>query len=365
LTAAQLEAVVLSVDDIGALMGATDVEVSEGSFFLGLATDEAGGFPAGVEVEAREYWSLDLAETEAAGRGGRTIGVGPVDYVSVILLSAAEDSDAESMFDRVTSAEPAYTRWVPITVRGATVAEQAVGIPYEGEPDDEPVFESVLARTDTLVVGVIVSGGDIDALAAAATSLTELIFERAREVAGGDAVDAEGGDGTGDALADAFAEQLIGHGDLTPLDEARVECFASRAIANVDDDRLGELGFTIDNISELWVPNSIPLWTQVGWTDTEIDLLVGSLEECVGGDPESVKAVLVGPVARYQPDFADCYAAEVSAAGGDDFYLDAFRIRFLQPGDEPDDAFTEVSNAAAVACQPDQPSYAEPAGEGD
>ena len=196
LSRGQLEEVVLTVDDVAGLIGAEDVEVSEGSFFLGLAADEAGEFPPGVEVEAREYWSLDLAETEAAGRGGRTLGVGPVDYVSVILWSAAGEPNAELMFDRVTSAEPEYTRWVPITVRGAMVAEQAVGIPYEGEPDDEPLLESVLARTDTLVVGVVVSGSDTDALAAAAASLAELIFERAREVTAAAAAVPEG-DATG------------------------------------------------------------------------------------------------------------------------------------------------------------------------
>jgi hypothetical protein len=165
-----------------------------------------------------------------------------------------------------------------------------------------------------------------------------------------------GGNGTGDSLADAFAEQLIGNGELR-LDDGQVDCFAGQVISTVTEGRLGALGFTIDTIPSLY---------ETDWTDEEIDLLVNSLDACVGGDPDSVKVILIGPtLARAQPNVADCYAAEVAAAAGEDFYLDVFRLGFTPPSVEDEEALRQVVEPALAVCQPNAPTPLPPIAEDD
>jgi hypothetical protein len=162
----------LSGEVVGELMGADLVEVESGSFFMMLVDP----VPPDTVVEAYDYWSL--------GSGDRSFGAGSVDYASVIMLLLAAEADVGPMFDQITNAEPEYTSWVPITVRGAAVAEQSVAIPYEGEPDDEPEFDAILARSDQLIVAATVSGSDADARVETAVDLVELVLARALELSG-------------------------------------------------------------------------------------------------------------------------------------------------------------------------------------
>lgn len=168
----QLAELSLTGEVVGELMGAELVEVESGSLFM-LLVDPV---PPGTVVDAHDYWSLDS--------GDRSLGVGSVDYASVIMLLLAAEADVGPMFDQITNAEPVYTSWVPVTVRGAVVAEQSVAIPYEGEPDDEPEFDAILARRDRLIVAATVSGSDADARVATAVDLVELVLERALELSG-------------------------------------------------------------------------------------------------------------------------------------------------------------------------------------
>ena len=312
LTVAQLEQTVPSADAVAELMGVEMVDVADGSFFMMLIGDE---LPPGTAVEAHDYWSLDS--------GSRTMGDGAVDFASVIMLLLAEEPDVVPLFDQITNAEPEYTRWVPITVRGAAVGVQAVGIPYEGEPDDEPEFDAILARRDTLIVAATVSGADADARVGTAMALVELVFERAGEVSKDGDVSARSGGG-GDPFAEAFADQLAldsRNAAFLALDRADTECFAATALGAISDQRLLELGFTLDNI---------PLLFEADWTDAEIDALTQILDTCVDDTATGTEAYLLSVIPQ-SGRYVDCVVPEITTTLGERYWLEAFRSRFTPP----------------------------------
>jgi len=170
---------------------------------------------------------------------------------------------------------------------------------------------------------------------------------------------------TGDPVADAFAEQLVVHGEFGYMSGDRIGCFAAHVITGMSQGRLDALGFTAADMADLWSETK-PLWTQVEWNDAEVDLLVDSIEVCVGDDPSSINAVLLGEVAHHQPDFAACFTEEATSIAGEGFYLDAFRSRIVTPWAENDEALMTVVEAAVAACNDESSGeYATPAAIGE
>jgi len=169
LTAQQLEEVPPAAEAAAALMGAEGVDhVVNAPLFLPVE------LPASTTVETQHYWSTDS--------GGRTMGEGPVDWMSVTLVLVEDEADVQPLIDEVTGVDEGYVHWVPTSVSGATAAQESVTIPYEGEPTDEPEVSTILARRDRLVVAVSVAGADDEARPAVALAVAELVFERAGEL---------------------------------------------------------------------------------------------------------------------------------------------------------------------------------------
>ena len=168
LTAAQLDELWPSPELVGTLIGADKLDDGPSSF----------GPPAELPPTATsigwDYWSLDT--------GKRSIGVEPVDGVSVQLMLLANDADVLRVFDAVIAFDAVYWAWIPIELSGAVEAQKSEWIPYEGEPDDEPEFGSILARRDRLVVVVTAAGTDADAVSSVARDVAQDIFDHVGEI---------------------------------------------------------------------------------------------------------------------------------------------------------------------------------------
>jgi hypothetical protein len=171
LTAVQLEEIPPSGDVVAELMNAASVETDPNAPLMVPAE-----LPPSTTVEVHHYWSMDSGE--------RTMGEGRVDWVSVTLVLIEDEADVQPLIDEVTGIDEGYVQWLPVSVRGAAGAQQAVTIPYEGEPADEPEFSTILARRDQLVVAASATGTDDDLRDAAAIGVAELVFERAGELSG-------------------------------------------------------------------------------------------------------------------------------------------------------------------------------------
>ena len=170
LTAAQLDELVPTLDDVASSMFAEVVEGEPGGF--GIVVD----VPPDATTAEWTYWSMD--------GGDRTMGVEPVDFASVQFVLVEDDAEVQPVLDAVVGFDAVYWRWLPTEVAGATAAQESEWIPYEGEPDDEPEFNSVLAHRDRLIVIVTTAGSDAGATGRAADSLAHVIFEQARRFAG-------------------------------------------------------------------------------------------------------------------------------------------------------------------------------------
>lgn len=169
LTAVQLGEVPPAAGDVAELMGVDGVDHDMSAPLL-LPVE----LPPSTTVETQQYWSTDA--------GVQTMGEGPVDWVLVTLVLVEDEADVQALIDEVTSVDEGYVQWVPLSVRGATAAQESVAIPYEGEPTDEPEWSTILARRDRLIVGVTAAGTDDEARPAAAVGVAELMFERAGEL---------------------------------------------------------------------------------------------------------------------------------------------------------------------------------------
>jgi hypothetical protein len=170
LTALQLEEVPPAGEAVAELMGVGGVDHDTRAPQMVPVV-----LPRGTVLEAHHYWSTDA--------GDPTMGEGPVDWVSVTVVLVDDPADVQPLIDEVTSIDEGYVQWVPVTVRGATAAQESVTIHYEGEPTDEPEFSSIIARRDGLIVLVSAAGTDDERRAEAALGTAELVFQRANDIA--------------------------------------------------------------------------------------------------------------------------------------------------------------------------------------
>lgn len=168
LTAAQLDELWPSPELVGSLIGAAKVDEVPNSY--GPPVD----LPPTATSVGRDYWSLDT--------GKRSVGVEPVDLISVQLVLLENDADVLPVFEAVIAFDAVYWAWIPIDLPGAVEALKSEWIPYEGEPDDEPEFGSVLARRDLLIVVVTAAGSDAAAVSPAATAIAGDVFDRVGEI---------------------------------------------------------------------------------------------------------------------------------------------------------------------------------------
>lgn len=168
LTAAQLDELWPSPELVGSLMGAAEVDEVPNAY--GPPVD----LPPTATSVGRDYWSMDA--------GKRSMGVEPVDLISVQLVLLENEADVLPVFDAVIAFDAVYWAWIPIELPGALEALKSEWIPYEGEPDDEPEFGSTLARRDLLVVVVTVAGSDAEAVSPVATAIAGAVFDRVGEL---------------------------------------------------------------------------------------------------------------------------------------------------------------------------------------
>ena len=168
LTAAQLDELSPSPELVVAAMGAAKVDEELRGFGVGVE------LPSDAAVAERIYWSMDGGE--------RTMGVQPVDFASVEVVLVGDVADVAPVVDAVTSVDPVYWRWLPIELAGASGAQASEWIPYEGEPEDEPEFASIVAHRGRLIVIVTAAGNDRDAASGATTSIAEAVFSKAAQI---------------------------------------------------------------------------------------------------------------------------------------------------------------------------------------
>jgi hypothetical protein len=311
------------------LIGAEEVDEELGGFGV------AGDVPPSAAQAQRTYWSLDS--------GDRSMSVEPVGFVLVQFVLVENDADVQPILDSVVAFDATYWRWLPIEIAGAATALESEWIPYEGEPDDEPEFNAVLARRDQLIVIVTAAGSDSDATDRAAASITEAVFERAGEISsdGGGSATTES---SGGPLADAFADQLgrdAGFPWFQALDRADTECFAATALDTIGEQRQAEVRFAPDNI---------PLLFEADWTDTEIGALTGIFESCLDDDTKGTEAFLWTIFGPQASRYSDCAVSEITATSGERYWVQQFSASFSPPRvEEAREADPEAQSARTIS----------------
>lgn len=129
------------------------------------------------------------------------------------------------------------------------------------------------------------------------------------------------------ALADEIAEGTDADAPVTNREEA--ECWAGRIVGGIGEDRLTELGVSVDDVGEI---------SDYDFTDGEVDVIVDSLGDCVDL-AELMAAEMVGDMGE---DAANCVAGELEG----DFLNNLMKASFRdeEPGE---DFFQEFLDIAA------------------
>ena len=162
--------------------------------------------------------------------------------------------------------------------------------------------------------------------------LAFLAFALVAGACGGDDDDTVSADDS--PLVGALADEIASGaepGDFAPTRE-EAECWAGRIVGGIGEDRLTELGVTVDNVGDI---------EDYEFSDGEIDTIVDGLDECTD---------LQGALAEvFEEDFgaegAECVAGELEG----DLLKDLFRAS-LSGADEPPEEFFQVFLDIAAKC---------------
>lgn len=128
------------------------------------------------------------------------------------------------------------------------------------------------------------------------------------------------------ALADEIASGADADAPVTNAEEA--ECWAGRIVGGIGEDRLTELGVTVEDVGQI---------SDYDFTDGEVDTIVDSLGDCVDL-AELMADELVGELGE---EAADCVAGELEG----DFLNDLMKAGFRdeEPGDEFFQTFLDIA----------------------
>lgn len=140
----------------------------------------------------------------------------------------------------------------------------------------------------------------------------------------------DGGDGgaasVDDPLVQAIVDDMLADGSMG-ADQAQAECFASRVVGGVGNDRLTELGVTPDNVGEL---------DEIAWTQDEAELIVDELFECTDVEDGFAGSMVSDELDEEQ---SEC----IADAFGTDRLKDFFVTNLM--GEEPTGFLTDVASA--------------------
>ena len=144
--------------------------------------------------------------------------------------------------------------------------------------------------------------------------------------------DDEGGGGDADSpLAQALAADMLADEDAATTDPEEAECWASGIVGGIGEDRLTELGMTVDNVGDV---------EDYEFTEAEISTVVDSMFDCV-----DVQASLTEV---FEEDFGP-EAAACLAEGLDNDMLKQVMTSELD-GSEPSDEFFQAFLDLAAEC---------------
>lgn len=159
-------------------------------------------------------------------------------------------------------------------------------------------------------------------------------FALVASACGGD--DDDGGVAAADSpLVGAIAEQMMEGADAdSPIaTQAEAECWAGRVVGNIGEDRLGELGVTVDNVGDI---------EDLDFTDGEVDTIVSSLGDCV-----DLKALMAEQMAGdLGEEAANCVAGELD----DDFLNGLIGAAFRDEDPSGSDDFFQTMLDIAAEC---------------
>lgn len=134
-------------------------------------------------------------------------------------------------------------------------------------------------------------------------------------------------------LAQAMASQFAADEDAPFEDLSEAECFAGAAVGEIGEDRLSDLGVTVDNVGDI---------QEIDFTSSEVDTLVQAMSTCV----DLKKAI----AAQLEGDFGAEPAACVAENLSDDVLAEAMRAGFAGAEAGPSGDFLQAFISAAGAC---------------
>ncbi len=88
----------------------------------------------------------------------------------------------------------------------------------------------------------------------------------------GDDDDSSGGDVSDSPIAQALAAEMMEDGDSPFANEEDANCFAAKAVNDIGEDRLIELGVTADNVGSI---------DSIDFSEGELDTIVDAMDDCV------------------------------------------------------------------------------------
>lgn len=134
-------------------------------------------------------------------------------------------------------------------------------------------------------------------------------------------------------LAAAIADDVMSEDGAPVTDRAEAECFAGNVVGRIGEDRLGELGVTVDSVGDI---------PDIDFTDDELNTLLDSLTDCV-----DLEAAMAEEFAEdFGAEAAECLASEL----GEDTLVDLMRQGFTDPDAEPTAEFFNTFLDAAAEC---------------
>ena len=141
-----------------------------------------------------------------------------------------------------------------------------------------------------------------------------------------------GGTDRDQALVEALANDLLAGEDALSNDQGEADCAAEKTYDALGEDRMNELGITVDSAD----PSSVDL------TEAEVDEVLDVLFDCIDMQASLARTIQGDDLNAEQ---ADCVVGEI----GDDGLRAMMRSGMSQVEDPDVDLFTIVGEAA-VAC---------------
>jgi len=146
-----------------------------------------------------------------------------------------------------------------------------------------------------------------------------------------------GGDGGVDVsdspLAQAMAADFASDPDSPFGGQDEADCFAGKVVGDIGEDRLGDLGVTVDSVGDI---------EDIDFTDSEVDTVVDAVADCV-----DLSAAIAGELEEdFGAEAATCVADKLDT----DLLKEAMRSGITGEDLEPSEDFLQAFLDVAAEC---------------